>query len=335
MLLKKLVIASAAALALGGASLAHAADVITFDRNGAAAGGAVSVTTFDWLPGNSLAIGALSTLPDDAGNVLFQVVSQGKLGLFVNQDTEQTWGPLDDAEFTFQASFHESATGIGAGNANFSLGAGGGTFSVYYDPANNSNSITGLGYGDGLLILSGTFRTLTGTFADDDVANGTACGLTGIGCELLDQSGAGDNQNGVLTHKGNGSTTIEVDVTFADSSFFVTDITQLLIDLQDTTNNAIPFESTNPSDQVFGVTPVYSRVADGEGGFLLINGAACTAGGSTESGTAVLPQCDIHLQTDASTSFNVAQRVPEPGTLAMAGLALGLLGFAGRRRKQA
>lgn len=323
MLFRKLLIASAAALALGGATLAQAAGVITFDRNGAGAGGAVQVTTFDWLPGNSLAIGALSTAPDANGNVEFKVVSQGKLGLFVNDNTDQTFNPLGDSEFTFQASFFEQATGIGASAASFSLGAGGGTFAVYYDAVADSSNISGAGFGNGQLILSGSFVTLSGFFNDNDVAGSTDCLTNALACELLDQVTA-DDQNGVRTHSGNGSTTIEVDVTFADSAFFISNITSLLIDLQDTTNNAIPFEQANPSDAVFGVAPVYSIV-----GANLVNGAACKDGGRTETGTDVLQRCDIHLQTDASTSFNP---VPEPGTLAITGLALGLLGFARRRR---
>jgi hypothetical protein len=121
-------------------------------------------------------------------------------------------------------------------------------------------------------------------------------------------------------------------VSFADPNFFKSNITSLLIDLQDTSNAAIPFITANPSDQVVGFTPEYALNGAGQrqNGFTSAAGI-CPNGSQTETGTAGT-RCDIHLQTDASTSFNP---VPEPGSLALLGGALAAISLIRGRKRPA
>jgi hypothetical protein len=137
--------------------------------------------------------------------------------------------------------------------------------------------------------------------------NNTALDPNAFPTVLLDRLNV-DNQSGTRTIQGNGSTTLGVDVVFADPYFFISNITSLLIDVQDTSNNATPFNQTDPSDQVLGVIPSYSRVNGGR-----VNGAACTSGGQTET-FINRSRCDLHQQADASSTFNPTV-VPEPGAL--------------------
>ena len=318
--MKTLLLGAALALTFGSASSAHAANTILFDPTGTGGAG-MAVDTFDWRPDNGLGIGTFS-VPFVGTSKTFQIVGQGILGSFI-----PPVGPAVSpavGEFTFQVSFFETVVGVGTANTASVAAPGASSFTIFFHPVATADQLTGTGYAGGTTILTGTLAGLSGTFQDN-----TALFPTVFPVELLDQLGA-DNQNGTLTRQGSGSSTIQVDVGFADPNFFRSNITSLTVDLQDTSNNAVPFITANPSDQVLGFTPFYSL----DGG-QRINGAntagLCTSGGQSEAGVNST-RCDLHLQTDASTSFNPTV-VPEPGSLALLGAAFAAagLGFRGAR----
>jgi len=316
--LQKGLLAGAVTLALGALSPVYGASSIVFDQLGTSGAAGQLINTFDWAPDNALAIGALSTPPVN-GVSTFEVVAQGKLGNLVAPGNVQIG--VQSGEFTFQVRFFEDATGIGTSAAAFTLGAGASTFTIYRDDVADSNQITGANYGDGIPILTGTIVGLQGFFNNNTLTFPTLFPITLL--DLLNE----DNQNGTLTIQGSGSTTIQINVDFADPNYFVSNVTSLTVDMQDTSNNRVPFEQADPSDQIFGVTPFYTLNAAGE----RVNGdgsVQCANGGQDENGNNSA-RCDIHLQTDASSSFNPT--VPEPGTLALLGLALGAFSL-GRRR---
>jgi hypothetical protein len=343
--MKKLLLGVAAGLTFGSVSSVYAAAPILFDQTGSAGAG-VAINTFDWAPDNALVIGALSTTPV-GGPINVQLVAQGKLGTFIAPGNVNI--PVASGEFTFQASFFETVTGIGTGTVGTSTGAGASSFNMYFNPtAGTANQIAGTGYGallpggapvgGSVLILSGTLVSLNGNFTDTNILNNVADSSLSSPTDLLDQFGGTDNQNGTLSHNGNGSTTVRVDVSFENTNFFRSNITSLLIDLQDVSNNSIPFQQADPSNQVFGSTPFYTLVSDGAGGFVRVDGAVvgvpdtgCLNGGQDENGNNSA-RCDLHLQTDASTTFNP---VPEPGSLALLGGALAAISMIRRRKRTA
>lgn len=330
--MKATILASALALGLGLAGQANAFNTISFDINGTAAGGVTNTDTFDWIPGNALSIGSLGNLGANSPPSTFITVYQAKLGSFINNNNGSPiiTSPIPGSEFTLQVTLNELQIGVGTSAASFTTL--GGTVKMFYDTVANSNDITGLGFGDGIQILGGTILSGSGIFNDVTRANNApqallgglsfcSSGLTTVGCfpVLLDNL-LSDDQNGVLTHTGNGSSTVNVHVDFQDTDFFKSLLTSLTIGLNDTTNLADPFGQANPSDLILGNAPSYSLV-----GGQRINGGDCPR---DETGN-FTQRCDFHFQSDGATSF---QAVPEPATLALVGLSLLGMGMMRKRK---
>lgn len=350
-MVKKTLIA-AAIMAMGLSS----AQAVMMDLNGGTPGGpVVNVTGLDWLPGNALSIGALSTPPlavpgggvgDQAvGERYFRTVAQGELNSFATTlGTAPVFSLGSYAfgrEFTFEVSFWEFAAGIGTGSASFRLApspAGQNFFKIYADTSPDANEVTGTGFGAGAgstVILEGTIESIiTGAYTDNTRSSGTPV-------TLLDGQGAaynannpvkpaGDQQNGVLTNVGSGSTTIRILVTSHDANYFLDSpsVLDFVLKYTDTTNLTAPFVSNNPSDTVLGFTPAYSGAPGA-----LVNGADCNplTGGFSELG-APQGRCDYHFSTDANGAF--IERVPEPHSVALIGLALGAMGWVSARRRK-
>jgi len=313
--MKKIFLGTAVAMACASMSTASvASSAISFDTNGTAAGGVISVNTFDWAPDNGLAIGTFSNaVIDQNGTKNLQLVGQGYLSSFLTDG-----GPVlpGAGTFTFQASFWENVTPVGgpstASSADLSKPS---SFSIYYNPngvgtgLNQVNQLAGTGYNFGTLLLTGQLSNvsdaLVGTFTDQSQSP------TPVANTKLDLFGA-DNAPGTTTRVGNGSTQIKIDVTYQNWDWFLSSITSLVVDMQDKTNEGLPFEQANPSILVNGWTPYFSLTAAGA----RVNGdntlGFCQYGGQSQAGV-TSERCDLLLQTDASTSFNP---VPEPSSLA-------------------
>ena len=314
--MKKTVIASlmAGAGLLSTAAGAFTASPILFDIDGSGPGGAVLVDTFDWAPDNGVSVNVIGEIQDGSSK---QLLAQASLGTFQYTPpggSLNAYLPVAGTEFTLQLSVWEFAAGIGSGTAGFFLdGSKPSLFTIYYDTSKDAVPLSGTGYGDGIPILTGTVTGLTGNFTSFTDLVGTILAPP----VALDGFGTNNYPN-VITDVGNGSTTVEVDVTSFDSAFFKTNVSQLLVDLNLTTNAATPFLQVNPSAQIIGHAVKWGNNTTGQ----LWNGL-------DSCGTTAADNCDFQFQNDASNSF----QVPVPGTLALLGLGLTLLGYGSRRRQ--
>jgi hypothetical protein len=334
-------VASAFALGAGGAQAA-----LTFDLNGAAGGGVISVQSFDWAPTSFLALGGNTAIANyNAGardaTTEFDVLTHAKLSAYIDGAGATKSLPAGLGEITLVGRFTEKVVGFsvplaGSPQANF-VTTGAGWVQMYYSNtagAGNSVNLTGANFNDGRLIMTADGVSLAlGTFQVD--------GTKGI--VPLDGAGANDYP-GQLTVQGAGS---QGNIQFGsagldlDPTFFLTKIADFSI-LFSNISIGLPYISVDPSDCFNGTKNASAAGTDGQvtqcadnhnylgpyaaqaadGGVLPVTGAL---NGVNQSGP------DFVAQTDYNSPVT---GVPEPGMLALLGVAFGAMGLASRRRRQ-
>jgi len=207
-------------------------------------------------------------------------------------------------------------------------------FNLYLDQMVNgldtvtTNISTGDGYGDlgggGLNMgqvniatgeISGIIGT-TGSVASDTTQLGTI--------NPIDTIDGTVNGSAVNSEENRGSMAVNINITTQNRNFVVSELTatSLTVDLQ---VSDFSFQSAFPtveaSDNVVGYAAKFS--SDGGGG--LINAlTTCVSTKVDNSGT-----CDGQYQIGSNATFK-DKPVPEPMSLALFGLGLGLLGFSRR-----
>ena len=330
---------------------AHAG--LKFDLNGILnPGGDIVADALDWAPTSFLALGGNSAIASfladpkcPTASCTFDVLTHAKLIAYKPVGGSSFISlPAFGGEITMVARFTERVTAAlpGADPSATFRSTGAGWTEFYYSAAgSNSNEVTGFGFNDGTLIgkLDGIKAGVLGSFTIDG----------GVAPSALDQAPPADLYTGQSTVTGTGSQGNLIAGTAGvvlDPGYFLTNPADFKFNYANV-SIGLPFTVVHPSD-CFNDVMRGAGVVIGTGSATGLTSTCDNAHTNTTyagqaASTGYLPVVGaingLGLGSPdfvASTDFNssVAGTVPEPGSLALLGLALAAAGFVSVQRRK-
>jgi PEP-CTERM motif len=310
MKLNKALVATLCAASLMGVSASTQADLFKFQPCGNATCTVNGAATIDEAPGNDLGIGGVvgGGGPLPVGTVIHDLYQANLTAVLGTASNILFANGAGGAFFTFVAGFSETVVASSAVGPTVTNSFGidpGGFFKICAQGALGSDlNGTGFSCGTGATILSG------------HVVSGNAT-QTGFLTSLapLDQSPDGNNYPGITTVTSSGAANLTLQVDSVNTGYFP-DLLQggFITTSLTNTSNITPFGQVNPSSQ-FSIDGVANGGTPNNIG--TING---------------ITGPNFQFQADANSSFQ--RTVPEPGTLALLGIAIAGMGGIARRRSK-